>query len=108
MSPKTETLATLIDNLAVQTGAPEVFVGKARESFTTRGVSLDSESGPYFTILIDAFRREESSRRSRERNLEKLGELQEAFATWQQRQVLLIEKLKLIQSQREKGNGTGA
>jgi len=76
MATRDTSIGGQIDRLAVETGAPDEFVERIRELFSTKGISLDGDCAAYITALEHAFRREESIRMSALQTRENLERLQ--------------------------------
>jgi hypothetical protein len=76
MTIEDNTIAGQIDRLAGETGAPDSFVERIRELFSSKGISLDGDCSPYIAALEHAFRREQSIRLSALQTRENLERLQ--------------------------------
>ena len=76
MTIEDNTIGGQIERLAGETGAPESFVERIRELFSTKGISLDCDCSPYIAALEHAFRREQSIRLSALQTRENLERLQ--------------------------------
>jgi flagellar capping protein FliD len=81
MSEDTKTIAERIDSLSRRTNAPSTFVRQVRTLFSSKGISLEEDSTPYLTALEQAFRREESIRRSTLRTRRNLTRVQKNFSS---------------------------
>ncbi len=80
MDADTCSIGDRIDDLARETGAPRTFVEQVRGLFSSKGIPLDADSGPYLGALREAFRREESIRRSTLTARENLARLRRQFS----------------------------
>jgi hypothetical protein len=91
---KDESIGSLIDRLAGQTGAPGSFVQRIRDLFSNKGIALASDCAPYLTALEQAFRREQSIRLSAlqtRQNLERLQRQLQQFNEVCRRQITRME-----------------
>ena len=76
MASRDNSIGGQIDRLAVENGAPDNFVQRIRELFSSKGISLEGDCEPYITALEHAFRRERSIRLSALQTRENLERLQ--------------------------------
>lgn len=76
MTIEDNTIGGQIDRLAGETGAPDSFVQRIRELFSSKGIELDCDCSPYIAALEHAFRREQSIRLSALQTRENLERLQ--------------------------------
>jgi len=93
---KDESIDSLIDRLAGQTGAPSAFVQRIRDLFSNKGIALASDCAPYLTALEQAFRREQSIRLSAlqtRQNLERLQRQLQQFNEVCRRQINRMESM---------------
>ena len=98
MSYEPRTLNEHIDCLARLTGANESFVTQVRSLFTSKGISLDADAGPFVQALEEAFRREEGIRSSPYKARQSLAKIHENFQKVGKAYVDQIAQLKKIQS----------
>jgi len=93
---KDQSIGSLIDRLAGQTGAPSSFVQRIRDLFSNKGIALASDCAPYLTALEQAFRREQSIRLSAlqtRQNLERLQRQLQQFNEVCRRQLTRMESM---------------
>lgn len=96
MITKDQSIGSLIDRLAGQTGAPSSFVQRIRDLFSNKGIALASDCAPYLTALEQAFRREQSIRLSAlqtRQNLERLQRQLQQFNEVCRRQLSRMESM---------------
>jgi hypothetical protein len=79
MTVDPKTILNEIECLARLTGAPQSFVMQVKGLFSNKGISLDSDAGPYVDALEEAFRREERIRQTSQRARENLSRVGENF-----------------------------
>jgi len=86
-----------IRQLAETTEAPTAFQDQVRALFRSKGIALSDDSTPYLSALREAFRREQSIRRSTldaRRNLERLQDHFQSIGSTYRRQ---LEQLRRVQ-----------
>lgn len=93
-----KTLSEQISCLAQLTGAPQTFVMQVRELFSRKGISLDSDAGPYLKALEEAFKREESIRSTTQRARDNIKRLQTNFNRIGEAYVKQLAELKKLRS----------
>ena len=93
-----KTLVEQISCLAQLTGAPQTFVMQVKELFSRKGISLDSDAGPYLKALEEAFKREESIRCTTERARDNIKQLQLNFNRIGEAYVKQLAELKKLRS----------
>ena len=87
-----------IECLAKLTGAPGEFVEQVRSLFATKGISLDTQAGPFIDALEEAFRREENIRHANAHARRNITQLHESFKRVGESYVSHLSKLKRVQS----------
>ena len=83
-----------IDCLARLTGAPPSFVMQVKVLFSSKGIPLESDAGPYVDALEEAFRREERIRHTSQRARESLDRVSENFSRVGRAYTRTLRKLK--------------
>ena len=97
MTQHPKTLEEHIDCLARLTGATDSFVSQVRTLFTSKGISLDTDAGPFLPALEEAFRREEGIRSSSFSARQNIERIQENFQRVGKAYVEQISQLKKLQ-----------
>ena len=100
-----KTLAEQISCLAQLTGAPQSFVVQVQKLFSRKGISLESDAGPYLKPLEEAFKREETIRCTTERARDNIKRLQNNFNRIGQAYVKQLAELKKLQRPGSKKKG---
>ena len=93
-----KSLSEQISCLAQLTGAPQSFVMQVKELFSRKGISLDSDAGPYLKALEQAFKREENIRCTTERARDNIKRLQSNFNRIGEAYVKQLAELKKMRS----------
>ena len=97
MSDYNPTIEEQILALADGTGAPRGFLDQIRKLFRSKGIDLSENATPYMSALREAFRREQSIRRSTvdaHHNLERIQTHFKSIGTSYRRQ---LQQLKQVQ-----------
>ena len=97
MNDHSLTIEQQILKLADGTDAPSGFLDQVRKLFESKGIELSEDATPYMSALREAFRREQSIRRSTldaHRNLDRLQTHFKSIGTSYRRQ---LQQLKQVQ-----------
>jgi flagellar motility protein MotE (MotC chaperone) len=97
MNDHSLTIEQQILKLADGTDAPPGFLDQIRKLFESKGIELSEDATPYMSALREAFRREQSIRRSTldaHRNLDRLQTHFKSIGTTYRRQ---LQQLKQVQ-----------
>ncbi len=100
-----KTLTEQISCLAQLTGAPESFVMQVKELFSRKGISLDTDAGPYLKALEQAFKREENIRCTTDRARDNIKQLRSNFNRIGEAYVKQLAELKKLRSSMTAGSG---
>jgi hypothetical protein len=98
MRETNQTIADLIDHVSRRTGASEPFTEQVRELFLKKGITLDSNAGPYYQAIEEAFNREQTIRATSQRAKENIQQLRQNFSKIGTAYSNQLDQLKKIQS----------
>lgn len=91
------TIEQRIRQLGARTRAPSSFLEQVRDLFRNKGIALSDDSSPYLPALREAFRREESIRRTTLQARHNLDRLQQHFKSIGAGYRRQLDQLKQVQ-----------